>query len=854
MPTPSRLYRILLHLYPARFREEYAGPMERQFLDDCHDAATRRARARLWLRAFADLAISIPAQRAREFRQDARHAIRAYGQSPLSTGLALVALALAIGVSTGVFSVLNGLLLRSLPFREPERLVWIDDAPVSERSGFRQWRDRNDYLQDAAEYRQNDWNVEVGGESRHAGAAETSANFFSVLGTAPALGRFFSEGEDTPGRDGLAVIGYALWQEAAGGDPRALGSTIRLNGTPLTVIGVAPKGFDYPGKSVVWTPSVHDFDRRKYGFVMIEIAGRLKPGLTLAQAQERYRAELKREEPAVFASRVKQGGLNSIRLVSLRDQLAGPVRQASLALMGMVCFVLFLACANVANLLLCRLTERRRELTIRAALGASRARLAQQVANEAMLLTLAAAAAGLLVAQWTARLAERFQPVSSAAQSYTILDWRVLGFTIGLALLTAVVFGVLPASLLTKLSAGEDVLRSPNAASIPWVGRTRKALLAMQAAFTVALLAGGVTMGHAFLGLLHTDLGFQTEGVVSLRFSLSGSAHDSPAGVSEYCREALDRLRAAPGVVSAGAVDYLPMADYQVWSAMRIRLESGQSAGGLTTYVTPDYFRTMGMRIVEGRDFTAADRWNTDPVIILNQDAARGLGPVVGRKGIGEQDKTYTVIGIAQTAAMFGPSHPRRMPTKQVFLAMDQSRPPGAALVARVRGKPEAYIPMLRDLVQQIDHGVPIFDVKTLDQRLSEELASPRFYTTAVLFFGGFALLLAIVGVYGAASHSVAQRAHEIGVRVAIGATPQEVRLMIMGQSLAPVAIGAAAGAAAALALGRFLSHLIVRAEPPGLWICIAAGVALATTAAGSVWRATRRVAELDPMSILRAE
>jgi putative ABC transport system permease protein len=285
-------------------------------------------------------------------------------------------------------------------------------------------------------------------------------------------------------------------------------------------------------------------------------------------------------------------------------------------------------------------------------------------------------------------------------------------------------------------------------------------------------------------------------------------------------------------------------------------LDSGQAAGGIKARITPDYFRTMGTRIVEGRDFTVADRPDSDPVIILNEDCARGLGPMVGKKVVSrDQDKkAYTVVGVVRTTSLFGPVHPSNFPSRQVFLPMDQLRQPSATFVVRMRGRPEAYIPMLRDLVQQVDRGVPMFDVKTLGQRLDDNLAGPRFYTTAVLFFGGFALLLAVIGVYGVAAHSIAQRKHEIGVRVAVGAAPREVRLMLLRQSLAPVALGAIGGSAAALGLGRFLNHLIEGAQPLGVWTCAAAGVGMTAIVAAAVWSATRRVSRMDPMSALRAE
>jgi putative ABC transport system permease protein len=825
--------------------------MERQFLDDYGETRGAPTRAMFWLRTLRDLATSISREVLRELRQDLLYAFRVHRRSPVSTILAFSALTLAIGATTGVFSVVNALLLRSLPFAHPERLVEVRFVSYN-RAGFYEWLGRSDYLQDAAAFRWNDWNFETGHESFHAGAAETTANFFSTLGTQLALGRPFSPGEDVPGQDAVVVIGYGLWLRITNGGPSVLGTTIRLNGIPLTVIGVAPPGFDYPNKAMAWTPSVHDFKRRKFGFYLVQTIGRLKPGITMAQAEALHRADLQRNNPRML----KFGREQDRRLVTLRDRLAGPVRQASLILLAVVCFVLLVACANVAYLLLSRFTERRHELALRMALGASRARLTQQLATEAMLLTVTATATGLVAAHWAARLASHFQPALSEAQRYTVLDWRVIGFAAGLALLTGLLFGVLPTFLLGRLCSGSDVYRGQSGARTSAAGLARKVLVAFQAALTLALLAGSVNMGRAFLDLMGAGLGFRTDRTVTMRFSLWGSAHDSASGLMEYYREALDRLRAAPGVEAAGAVDYLPMADYQGWPAQSFQTESGQIANGFIAHVTPDYFRAMGIRILEGRDFTAADGSRSDPVIIVNEDVARGLGPLAGKRVFSQdrEKKAYTVVGVVSVSKLRGPLPPPGDMTRQIYLPMEQERQRSAVFVVRVQGNPESRIPMLRDLVQQVDRGVPMHDIKTLDQRLSETLAGPRFYTTAVLFLGGFALLLSIIGIYGVAAHATAQRTQEIGVRIAVGADPRKVRWMLLLQGLAPVTVGLAFGAAAALGLGKYLNHLIESAQPVGTWTCAAAALLLASTGAIAVWTATSRILRIDPMRALRTE
>jgi putative ABC transport system permease protein len=849
------LYRLLLKLYPARFREEFAAPLERQFDDEYRDAAGRGEQAMLWLRTLADLAVTIPAELLREVGQDLRYAARVYRKRSLATVLALSALALAIGATTGVFSVVNALLIRSLPFRQPERLVQTSNTPVSAisgRSAYFGWRDSSTYLADAAAFFPTQMNLGSANQSTRVPVAEVSANFFALLGSEPAFGRSFAPDEDLQGHDGVAVIGHALWQQFFGGDPRVLGATIHLNGTPMTVIGVAPATLDFPGKTAVWTPTIFDYAHLpKQGALYAETIGRLRHGVTLAQASGKLEAQLRR-----LNLRRLDPEASRPQLTSLQAELAGPIREASLVLLGLVAFVLLIACANVAHLLLSRVAERRQELTVRSALGASRARLVQQLITESTLLTLLAAGAGLGVAQWASRLASAAQPAQLAVQDYSVLDWRVVGFAVGVAALTGILFGVLPAWLVGRMQSGGDALRSRGAGQSSGAGRMRAVLLALQGAFALVLVAGSFTMGRSFLRLLGTDMGFHTDRVVTLNVAAVGDRWEAESRSREYYRQALDRLRAVPGVESAGAVDYLPLME-NIYMAATFTLDTGHSvSNALVNAATPDYFRTMGTHIVEGRDFNATDQNQSDRVAIVNEEFARqlGIGPhIVGRRitTLWPTDKPIAIVGVIQNVLTRGPDS---KPGAQVFLPAEQFVLGYVTFVARVHGAVTPYLAVCRDAVQQVDREVPVYDVKTLDQRLSDNLARPRFYTTAVLFFGIFALLLAVVGIYGAASYSIAQRTHEIGVRIALGASPGGLRNRLLWQSMLPMACGAAIGIAGAAVLGRYLQHLIAGSEATGAWTCAAAAAALAATAALAVWTATRRIVRMDPTAALRAE
>ena len=860
MADARRVYRLLLKLYPARFREEYQTPLERQFWDEYREVRGSRARTLFWLRALRDLATSIPAEILHELQQDLRYAARIYRRRSFATVLAFTALTLAIGATTGIFSVLNALLLRSLPFRDPERLVELQGSPVrgaKSRSAFYDWRDRSPYLKDAAAYSLAEMNLSLSHESVHVIVAQTSSNFFAMLGAEPALGRAFAADEDVEGRAAVAVIGHGLWQQFFGGDPRVLGTTIRLNGALVTVIGVAPPGFDYPGiiyphKTALWTPTVFDGKRLPAPVAFShDPIGRLKPGISLAQARAMFETEVRRVNPESLKidARYRPG------LIPLRDRLAGPVRQASLVLMGIVVFVLLIACANVAHLLLSRVAERRQELAIRAALGASRARLVQQLITESTVLTLAAAAAGMAVAHWASRLASAAQPAQLGTQEYTILDWRVLGFVVGVALLTGVVFGVLPAWLVGRMHPAQHPMRGQSPAHGAGVRRMRAALVVIEAAVTVVLVAGALSLGRSFLKLLGTDLGFRTDRLVTMNVSLTGTRHEAGHLARQYYREALDRLRALPGVESAGAVRNLPLTD-NISTMTGFKLDPSQvvlTASAIPA--SPDYFRTIGLEVVEGREFTAADRQDSAPVAIVNQAFARRLGVssgLVGRKLFSYWGrKEFTIVGVVRTARAAGPSRPG---PEHFYFPVEQQPPWFITFVARVRGKAERYLAVCRKVVQQVDPQVPVYDVKTLDQRLSETLARPRFYTTAILFFGAFALLLAVAGIYGVAIYSIAQRTHEIGVRIAVGASPPRLRFLLLRQSLLPMAAGMAAGVAGAVGLGQFLKHLMTSAEPLGAWTSAAAALLLALTAALAVWTATGRIIEIDPVNALRAE
>jgi predicted permease len=855
MPDPTKLYRWLLKVYPARFREEYEAPMERQFRDEYREARGFVDRLRLWQRVVLDVTTAAPREGARELMQDLSYSFRLYRARSVSAVFAVAALGLAIGTSTAIFSVLNALLLRSLPFSDPARLVELRGSPVGAANGraaFAEWSRRNRYLDAAAAFSISEMNLKGKRDALRVKVAETSANFFQLLGTDAVVGRTFTGDEDKPGQTSVAVISHNLWRQWFGGVHDVAGSSLQLNGAVFTVIGVAPPGFDYPGNTGVWVPTVFDFETvPRRGAFLFQTIGRLKPDVSQSQAQSFFHAEV--QQPGSKGASSLEG--NGAAIVSLREQLAGSVREAGLILAGLILLVLLVACANVAQLLLSRATERRQEMAVRAALGASRARLFQQLITEATVLTAAGAALGLLVAHWAVQIAMAVVPAQLATQTYTILDLRVVGFAAALALSTGIIFGILPASLVGRPGTSERTMRTKTGSPDKRTKRTRAWLAALQAGLTLVLVTSSVAMGRTFLQLLNADLGLRPANVVTLSVSLQGTKYRSGASQWQYYSEALERLRTVPGVESAGAVGYLPLSN-NTYMAGAFKLDSGQSVPRIVmNAATPGYFQAIGTTLIAGRDFERAERGRGEPIVIVNEAFAQaaGLGTaVVGRRLKAPwSDAAYRIAGVVATNRLAGPAYPGG---PQIFWPVQEEPPPTLTFVARVHGQAETLLAGCGQAIRAVDREVAVFDLKTLDQRLSEVLARPKFYTTATFFLACLAVLVAAIGTYGAAAYSVAQRKHEMGLRMALGASYPGIRALVVRESLVPVASGMLVGVIGAIATGRYLEHFVVSARPVDFWTCTIGAVLLLSGGFAAAWSATTQVLAIDPADALRAE
>ncbi|MGB8521368.1 MAG: ABC transporter permease [Candidatus Acidiferrales bacterium] len=846
-PFSLKLYRFLLKLYPAGFQDDYAGPMEREFRDELVESSGVFALASFWIRLLADLAVSIPLQFLREVSQDARHTLRLWANRPWQTGFAVLALAIGIGANTGVFSVVNALLLRSLPFHDPSRLASLAGffPPHDSATEFHEWRQQqSNYIADAALIEQFDVNLGEAQNSVRAHISCTSWNFFAILGAQPVMGRFFRDGEDAPGNNAVAVISYGLWQQLFAGDQRVLGSTLRVNGVPLTIVGVAPAGFSYPSNTDLWKAA--DYSPGNNGW---ETIARLKPDVTWPQARAAFALEADR----LWPQRDRIGNSERYpRMTSLQDELAGPVKNASLMLMAGVVLILLIACSNVANLLMAGTADRSTELSIRCALGASRARIAQQLLTECLLLSFVAAIAGLFVALWTTSIAAKVQPAPLSTQSYSILDGPVLGFTVAVAVASSVLFGVLPSLYAGRVHAlgvrGSSGTRSARV--------IRETLVAGQVMLTIILLTASVSVGRAFVNLMRTDRGFNVKGLVTVSVSLEGTTHDVEGHQLPYFEEALARIRRLPGVRSASETEFLPL-DAKGFVGGPFGLDGREAKQNSTMVpVLSDYFKTMGGRIVYGREFNDAEVRSDAKVVVVNQRFAAEFGSpaeALGHEVTLGKRTPWKIIGVVKGMDYMAETMDTAR-SNQIFIPAHSPGGFVSTFVARVDGRAEDWLPAIRDAIRSVDTQVPVFGVKTMQQRMADVLAHPKFYRTAALVFAGVALLLAVIGIYSVVSYAVASRTREMGVRLALGATPVRLRGTLLRQGLLTVAAGAISGIACVMLTGRFLESLVDGAKSIDLTVVILLILFITLIASATIWAGTRRIARLDILDILRIE
>ncbi len=802
----------------------------------------------------------------RTFLQDLRYGARMLVKQPGFTLIALLTLSMGIGANTAIFSVVNSLLLRPLPYSESEQLtwVWMDNRPEGIREditswpNFEDWRAQNQSFQAMAGVRDRRFNLTGAGEPEELYGANVSPNFFELMRVSPARGRGFNADEEHEGRDQVVVIGHVLWQRRFGGDANIVGQTLSLSGQPHTIIGVMPPGFQFPNKTEVWKPLAPDAQtRRARGSFWLPVIGRLKPGVTRAQAQT---------DMAGIAQRLEQQYPNTntgfgVNVVLMHEQLVGKMRTALWVLLGAVGCVLLIACANVANLLLARAATRQKEVAIRAALGASRGRVVRQLLTESVLLAAAGGVLGLLLARWGLDALVAFAPSDLPRAESISIDRHVLFFTLGLSLLTGLVFGLAPALQSSKLGLGE-VLKEGGRSGGGGGRHTRSVLVVAEIALALVLLVGAGLLLKSSWRLQQVNPGFNPERVLKVRLSLPLSKYPEGANVAAFYQQLLERLRALPGVKAAGATSSVLL--YKVHNSAGILIEGRPAPSGSSRpelpldSVSPSYFQVLGMQLIQGRNFTEQDKRDGLPVAIVNETMARRFWPdedPIGKRftlfDAGPQARWLTVVGVVRDSRRQGLDAPIRI---ESFLPHAQRPLRAMEVVLRTTDDPLTMARTVRSVVWSLDGDLPVSEIQTVEQMVGARVAPRRFNLLLLGLFALVAVLLAAVGIYGVMSYSVTQRAHEIGIRMALGAQTRAVLSLVIGQGMRLALLGVGIGLAAAVGLTRLMAGLLfgVSATDPMTFGAIAlllVGIALL-----ACYLPARRATKVDPMIALRCE
>jgi putative ABC transport system permease protein len=801
--------------------------------------------------------------------RDLRVAARSFLRTPRFTIPALLALALGIGSTSAIFSVVRGVMLRPLPYSNPDRIVvvWENNLARSRPrnviapSNFVEWRERNrsfTHLGMATAFRLN---FMLGGQPEEVIGTMASSDLFPVLGVTPALGRAYGASEDLENNDRVIIVSHEFWRTRLGARTDVIGTSINTNGVPRTLIGVMPEGFTVFGEKTDflipygWTlAGLRETPGRGSSFGV----ARLRDDVTFAQAESDMKALMALREKE--APRLNTGW--SITLVPAHEQMVDQIRPALQVLAGAVLFVWLVACVNVANLLLARSAVREREFGLRTALGAGRTRIVSQMLAESLLLGLAGGVAGLALAfvfhrGLLALVADRF-PVPRLEQ--VSLDPTIVVLTLGLSLLTGLVFGIAPA--LVASHRLNDAVRGGRSGGGPRSRRVLGALVATEVALSLVLLTGAALLVQSFVRLSNISPGFRAEGLLTTRVQVPATRYDTPDRRSGFYTNVVSRIAALPGVQSAAAISFLPLAGGGIgtsfFRADRPEPAPGQAPVADVRPVTPEFFRTMGIPQVTGRDFRSADRSESPLVAIVNETlVARyldGENPLGQRLNVflGPPDRrVYEIVGVVgdiKLASLDGEVRPT------VYVAHTQIAIPLMTFVARTAGNPELLVPGVSAAVHGIDPELPLADVRTMDAVVDRTLARSRIVAVLLTVFAVMALALAAVGVYGVMAYSVAQRTQEIGVRMALGATTDSVFAMVISDALRLVGIGVVAGLVCAAGLTRLLTTLLYETEPLDPITFILTAVVLTIVAMLASFVPARRGTRIAPNQALRAE
>lgn len=872
---PRRLVAFIGVIVPrrfrARFRREWEAELEyREELLARWDRLDWRNKLELQWRSLGAFWDALWLQRQRwedEMIQDLRYGVRMLLKHPGFTTIAVITLALGIGANTAIFSVVNAVLLRPLPYQEPERLIRLWESnpgrglPEFSASAlnFEDWRKQQTVCEQLAAYEFATFNLTGGGEPERVAALGVTANLFPTLGTPPALGRNFLPEEEQAGRHRVAILSDGLWRRRFGADPQLIGRQVQLSGENYTVVGVMPPRFQLTPGTELWTPLMLDAALAPWhanrSHHNIHVIGRLKSGVSLAQAQAAMDVLARQLEQQYPKSNAGWG----VRMRAFYDWLVPEqVRRSALVLFAAVGFVLLIACANVANLTLARAATRRREMAIRAVMGAGRTRVMRQLLTESLLLATLGGLAGALLARWGVALIKAGAALNIPRLNETRIDLRALGFTLIVSLLTGLIFGLAPAWQASKLNLNETLKEGGRG------GDSRRglrgALVVGEVALALVLLLSAGLMIRSFANLQNAPLGFAPENVLVMQINLPGSKYGEKAQRVNFYNQLLERLRAAPGVVDVAVVTQLPLFSGASW-AQEITLEGREAApsdarlSARTFAATPRYFQTMGIPLLQGRDFIEQDGGDGPLNLIVSESFARRFwpneNPIGKRFRTGAFDLFGTVVGVVanvRNAGLESEGGPA------FYFSYGRIGMPALTVVARTVAPPETMASALRAQAHSLDRDLPVYNVRTLDQLVYNAAGQPRFQTTLLSLFSLVALLLAAIGVYGVMAYAVAQRTHEIGVRMALGAQTRDALRLVVRQGMTLSLIGVAIGLALAFGSTRFLRGLLYQVSATDALTFAMIPLLLVGVTLLACYVPARRATKVDPLLALRGE
>jgi len=803
--------------------------------------------------------------------QDLRFALRMLRKSPGFTAVAVLTLALGIGANASIFSVVYAVLLKALPYPQPDRLVMVYEnvnLPSYQNSrnevtpgNYSDWADQNSVFENMAAYRNRSFNLTGAGEPLRVEGESVSANFFTTLRIVPALGRMFSPEEDSPAASHVVVMSDELWKGHFGSDSQILGQKLLLDGESYAVIGVAPPGFHFPDlDDQLWVPlAPSPTERSNRGSHYLEVFARLKPGVTLQQAQAEMSVIAKHLTELYPQSNTGQ----TVRLVPLHEDLAGPVRPTLFVLWGAVGLVLLIVCANVANLLLARASARQREIAVRLALGASRFRLFRQLLTESTLLAVFGCSLGLLLARWDVSALKVLAASRLPRTDEFSLNARVLLFSVVIAVFAGLLAGLAPALQNDRGNLHDTLQAGARESSVGARLRIRNLLVVVETALGVVVVIGAGLLLRSFLRIEQAPLGFQPQGVLTFRAIPRGQKYSSLPQSAAFYRQAIERIDTLPGVNSAAAVTFIPLTFVRGSKGFTIEgrppIAPGQIPMAGYDVVTPVYFATMRIPLRQGRDFSWSDTPETQALIIINEAMAKTYWPnedALGkriRQGNAD-DPWLTIAGVVGDIREFDPLTPPR-PT--MYFPVTQFPGSGGILrdwIVRTAGDPLTVASSVRGAIWDVDKDLAVTRVRTMEEVRSLSIASQRLNLLLFALFAALALILATVGIYGVMAYSVAQRTREIGIRVALGARRNDLLCLVLTQGFRLAALGLLVGMAAALVLARFMTSMIYGVSSTDAATFIAVALLLASAALAACYIPARRAMRVDPMVALRYE